>query len=74
MSPAVVERGFSHMNLVKTSKRTLLGNDTLNDLLDVKLNGPHIKDFSPDKAILHWLGSGNGKRHIAGHKVKTTSN
>ena len=68
MSIAVVERGFSHMNIVKSSTRTLLGNDILNNLLEIKLNGPSIKEFSPDEAIIHWLDTGN--QHINGHKSK----
>ena len=52
MSTAVVERGFSHMNIVKSSTRTLLGDDTLNNLLEIKLNGESIKEFNPDEAIL----------------------
>ena len=70
MSTAVVERGFSHMNLVKSSTRTLLGNDVLNNLLEIKLNGPSIKDFDPEPAIIHWLDDGQRKRHIGGHKTK----
>ena len=70
MSTAVVERGFSHMNLVKSSTCTLLGNDTMNNLLEIKLNGPSIKDFDPDPAIIHWLDDGQRKRHIGGHKTK----
>ena len=70
MSTAVVERGFSHMNIVKSSTRTLLGNDTLNNLLEIKLNGESIKEFNPDEAIIHWLDTGSKMRHINGHKSK----
>ena len=70
MSTAVVERGFSHMNIVKSSTCTLLGNDTLNNLLEVKLNGPSVKEFNPDEAIIHWYKAGKGKRHTNGHKTK----
>ena len=69
-STAVVERGFSHMNIVKSSTRTLLGNDTLNNLLEIKLNGESIKEFNPDEAIVHWLNTGSKMRHINGHKSK----
>ena len=53
MSTAVVERGFSHMNIVKSSTRTLLGNGTMNNLLEIKLNEPSTKDLYPASAILH---------------------
>ena len=69
LSTAVVERGFSHMNLVKRSTRTLLGNEVLNNLLEVKLNGTSTNDFEPDPSILHWLESGKRKPHIDGHKT-----
>ena len=58
------------MNIVKSSTRTLLGNDTLNNLLEIKLNGETITQFNPDEAIIHWLDTGNKIRHINGHKSK----
>ena len=61
------------MNSLKSSTRTLLGNDIMNILLEVKLNEPSIKDFSPATAIMHWLENGPGKRHIGGHKTKEQS-
>ena len=64
MSTATVERGFSVMNVVKDETRTLLGNDTLNDLVEIKVNGVSLDDFTPESAILHWLDKGTGKRHI----------
>ena len=70
MTTAVVEQGFSHMNIVKSSTRTMLGNDTLNNLLEIKLNGESIKEFNPDEAIIHWLDTGRKIRHINGHGSK----
>ena len=58
------------MNIVKSSTRTLLGNDTLNNLLEIKLNGESIKEFNPDEAIVHWLNTGSKMRHINGQKSK----
>ena len=68
ISTAIVERGFSSMNVVKDERHTQLGNDTLNDLLEVKINGPSLADFVPEKAILHWMNKGKGKRHVDDHK------
>ena len=68
MSTAIVERGFSHMNNVKDATRTMLGNKTLNNLLEVKINGPTLKDFKPEAAIIHWMDKGKGKGHVNGHK------
>ena len=58
------------MNIVKSSTRTLLGNDTLNNLLEIKLNGETITQFNPDEAIIHWLETGSKMHHINGHKSK----
>ena len=70
MSTAVVERGFSHMNNVKSETRTLLGNEALNNILEVKLNGTSTRDFNPDPAINRWLNDGKGTRHVNGHRTK----
>ena len=68
MSTAIVERGFSHMNNVKDSTRTLLGNNNLNNLLEVKINGPSLDNFTLEAAILHWMDKGKGTRHVNGHR------
>ena len=66
MSTARVERGFSHMNIIKNSGRTLLRNDTLNSCMEIKVNGPTLEEFKADAAVLHWMN--NGQRHLNGHK------
>ena len=43
---------------------------TLNNLLEIKLNGKSIKEFNPDEAIIHWLETGSKMHHINGHKFK----
>ena len=58
MSTAIVERGFSHMNNIKDSTRTLLGNNNLNNLLEVKINGPSLEDITSEATILHWMDKG----------------
>ena len=68
MSTAIVERCFSSMNVVKAERRTHLGNDTLNDLLEIKINGPSLADFIPEEAISHWMNKGKGTRYVNGHK------
>ena len=49
-----VERSFSQMNVIKTSKRSLLSNDTLDDLLLLTVDGVPLADFNPDAAIDIW--------------------
>ena len=68
MSTAIVERLFSHMNNIKDSTRTLLGNTNLNNLLEVKVNGPSLEAFKAEEPILHWLEICTGTRHVNGHK------
>ena len=69
MSTAIVERGFSHMNIIKGETRTLLGNETLNNLLELKINGPTFEDFSPVESIIYWIDKSQGTRHINGHRL-----
>ena len=68
MRTAVVERGFSHMKNIKDPTHTLLGSNNLNNLLEIKINGPSLDDFAPEAAILHWMDKGKGTRHVNGHK------
>ena len=68
MSTAIVERLFSHMNNIKDSTRTLLGNKNLNNLLEIKVNGPSLEAFKAEEPILHWYEICTGTRHVNGHK------
>ena len=49
-----VEQIFSSLKVVKTSRRTNLENDTLNDLLEIYIEGPPLGCFCPDVAIELW--------------------
>jgi len=49
-----LERAFSQMNIIKTSKRSLMSNDSLDDLLLLTLNEVPLNRFSPDTAIDLW--------------------
>ena len=49
-----LERVFSQMNVIKTNKRSLLSNESLDDLLLLSIDGPPLKDFCPDAAIDLW--------------------
>ena len=42
------------MNVIKTNKRSLLSNESLNDLLLLAIDSPPLKDFCPDDAIDLW--------------------
>ena len=45
-----VERTFSQLNLLKTSKRTSLGNQTLDDLLTIIVSKVSMNEFKPEPA------------------------
>ena len=49
-----VEQIFSLMKVVKTACRSNLENDTLNDLLEIYIEGPPLSSFCPDVAIELW--------------------
>ena len=63
-STAACERGFSTMNRVKTSHRTSLRSDTLNNLMLISTDGCRVDEYSPDKAVEHWFFSAKGTRHL----------
>ena len=49
-----LERVFSQVNLIKNEKRTLLSNETLNDLLVLTSDQTPLNEYSPDNAIDLW--------------------
>ena len=53
-SNGIIEHAFSEMNVIKTSKRNLLTNESLDDLLLLSIEGPPLKHFCPDSAIDLW--------------------
>ena len=63
ISNAKVERFFSFMNRVKTDVRSSLGENRINSLLRIALEGPSMKEFDANKAIEKWsLGTENPRR------------
>ena len=73
MSTTIVERGFSHMNIVKNATCTSMGNNSLNELLKIKINGPSLANFKADEAIIYWLDKCIKKRQINGHIKESTN-
>ena len=49
-----LKRVFSQMNVIKTNKRSLLSNQSLDDLLLLSTDSVPLKDFCPDAAIDLW--------------------
>ena len=54
VSNGTLERVFSQVNVIKSTKRTQLSNQTLDDLLIVSTAGVPLKEFNPDHAIDLW--------------------
>ena len=48
------ERSFSHMKLLKNKRRGRLNNQTLDNLMVVKLESDDIRSFDPKDAIQRW--------------------
>lgn len=53
-STGKVERLFSSLKVIKNERRTRLSVSTLNDLMEVKTEGPSLTNFSPDAALDLW--------------------
>lgn len=66
-STAECERGFSAMNALKSQYRTSLKQESLSNLMRIKVDGPPVKDFNPNESVVTWLNSGKGTRHTKGH-------
>ena len=64
------ERGFSHIKLVKSNRRTLIGEATLSNSLMIKLESAGIEEFNPDDAIEVWFNKCNRRPGTS----KTTDN
>lgn len=59
VSSAEAERGFSNMNLIVTPSRCSLNVDTVSDLLFIRLVGPPICEYNPQKHVKSWLAKGH---------------
>jgi len=55
---AKVERTFSALKVIKTERRVSLNSSALEDLLEVKLEGPPLNEFSADAAVELWWKPG----------------
>ena len=57
-----VEQIFSS-KILKTSRRMNMQGDTLNDLLEINIEGPPLSSFCPDEAIELWWHDCTTSRH-----------
>ena len=65
-----VEQIFSKLKIVKTKRRTNLNTTSLNDLLEVNVEGPSLASFKPDNAVDLWWKGCNATRRVDQHPRK----
>lgn len=63
-SSAEVERGFSQLKLLKSSLRTSLTGDHLNELMVIKMLAPDVASYNPQEAIRKWIAGGQMVRRF----------
>nr|XP_033965204.1 zinc finger protein 862-like isoform X2 [Pseudochaenichthys georgianus] len=63
-SSAAVERGFSLMNLIKTSRKSQMTNETLGSLMRVSHITTTVAGFDPEPAIQKWKTSAKTKSSV----------
>ena len=68
VSTASCERGFSAMNRQKTSLRTRLKAETLDDIMRITVDGPPLISFPEKKHVESWIKKSSTTRHTSGHK------
>ena len=51
-----VERAFSKLKVIKTDRRSSLHISTLDDLLEINIEGPTLENFSSSTAVDLWWG------------------
>ena len=63
-STAKCEPGFSAMNHLKCNLRTIMGQNTLSDLMQMHSSDHPIKTYRPHSAISNWFSGVHKKRYI----------
>ena len=61
VTTADCERAFSTMKRMKTELRNCMSTKTLNQLLQICIEGPQLEEFDRDKAVDTW-GKMNNRR------------
>ena len=58
-----VEQLFSKLKIIKTDRRTYLNTTTLNDHMEINVEGPLLELFNADAALdIWWKDSSSGRR------------
>ena len=72
VSTASCERGFSQMINEKTSLRTDMKPETLDDVFRIHVERTTIQEFNPVPVYTKWIS--DGPKHCNGHKLKANVN
>lgn len=59
LSSAACERGFSHLNIIKTKYRSRLSNARLSALMHIHLSKKTTETFDPNPAVNLWMETAN---------------
>lgn len=64
-SSSDVERGFSQLKLIKANLRSTMTQETLNDLMTIKLHSGKIDEFDPVPFVEFWaMGGARSRRPL----------
>ena len=70
---SMVERAFSTLKVVKTDRRTSLLTSTLDDLMEINVEGPNPQDISADDAVQLWWADRVRRPSQGARKVRSTA-
>lgn len=59
LSSAACERGFSHLNIIKTKYRSRLSHARLSALMHIHLSKQTTETFDPKQAVELWMETAN---------------
>ena len=68
-----VERIFSQLKLIKTSNRTCLSEDTLDQLVRISVEGPPLSQWNASGAISRWFSDKHRRLNQRPKELTTTS-
>ena len=68
----VFERDFSCMNREKPVLGTRLGEDTLDNIMRIKIIGASLDNFNTEKFVSDWIESTVTSSHLYGHNSSRT--
>ena len=58
ISTATWEKGFSKLNIDKTSLRTSMNSQILSDVMGIGISSTSLEEFNPEIVLAGWLEAG----------------